>query len=339
MNECLICFSNRNLLNLPLCDCIFCQDCVLSWYSTKIQQISYRLNDKLRCPNEKCLIEYDIIQDFIYNEDLDSKMKAQISDDLFKKYLHSTPDIFSCPKMSCNYYGFKFLKNNHCDKPYKCESCGTEWMESIHNNYFLERITKIFKMDLSEFFSNIYEEAFTESCPECSVYISRNGGCNHMTCKHCKYEFCWYCKQKYANHNLNLCMTHIIVKNYISFLILFLMISKFGWHITIFEALYVILLFILKYVVLFNFLGFYFLVYLKYMCYFIKEKNNQKKKRRIVFSLFGFLSLYLIYFLNHKGLLIEMIFSWMIEVFLISIVYIFSHLGMIIYHNWIEYVK
>lgn len=339
MDECLICFTDKNLINLPLCSCLFCQDCTLAWHSTKIQQISFKINDKINCPNEKCSIQYDIIKDLIQNEDLDTKIKTGINEELLKKYLHSTADIYSCPKINCHYYGFKNFKKELCDYPHKCELCGSEWCEAAPKIVAFDKITKALRIDLSDFFSNIYEEAFTESCPECCVYISRNGGCNHMTCKNCKYEFCWYCKQKYANHNLNICMTHIIVKNYINFIITFLMMSKFGWHVTIFETLYVILFFILKYGVLFNLLGFYFGFYLKYMCFFLKEKNNQKKKRKIIFTLFGFVSLYLIYFLNQKGLLVEMIFTWMIEVVMTVTIYFISQMGITIYNNWIAQVK
>ena len=33
----------------------------------------------------------------------------------------------------------------------------------------------------------------TKACPKCGVRITKNGGCNHMSCKisSCKYEFCW----------------------------------------------------------------------------------------------------------------------------------------------------
>lgn len=42
--------------------------------------------------------------------------------------------------------------------------------------------------------------AHTKECPKCSVNIEKNGGCNHMVCSSCKYEFCWICEGEWAPH-------------------------------------------------------------------------------------------------------------------------------------------
>lgn len=43
----------------------------------------------------------------------------------------------------------------------------------------------------------------TKECPNCHAHIEKNRGCNHMTCSHCKYEFCWICGVKYFNGHFN----------------------------------------------------------------------------------------------------------------------------------------
>jgi ariadne-1 len=40
----------------------------------------------------------------------------------------------------------------------------------------------------------------TQDCPACSATIEKNGGCNHMTCKKCRHEFCWVCAGTWASH-------------------------------------------------------------------------------------------------------------------------------------------
>lgn len=41
----------------------------------------------------------------------------------------------------------------------------------------------------------------TQDCPQCKSVIEKNGGCNHMTCKQCKFEYCWVCLGAWAKHD------------------------------------------------------------------------------------------------------------------------------------------
>ena len=36
-------------------------------------------------------------------------------------------------------------------------------------------------------------------CPNCKMFTEKNYGCNHMTCVHCGYQWCWICEQEYQN--------------------------------------------------------------------------------------------------------------------------------------------
>lgn len=38
-----------------------------------------------------------------------------------------------------------------------------------------------------------YFSGITLQCPNCESSIEKNGGCNHLICRQCKYEFCWVC--------------------------------------------------------------------------------------------------------------------------------------------------
>lgn len=43
----------------------------------------------------------------------------------------------------------------------------------------------------------------TRDCPRCDSAIEKNGGCNHMTCRSCRYEFCWICMGDWVLHGRN----------------------------------------------------------------------------------------------------------------------------------------
>jgi len=42
-----------------------------------------------------------------------------------------------------------------------------------------------------------WKEQNCRKCPECKTFINRDGGCSHMVCRLCKYQFCWICLGKY----------------------------------------------------------------------------------------------------------------------------------------------
>lgn len=46
-------------------------------------------------------------------------------------------------------------------------------------------------------------QANTKECPKCSSTIEKNGGCNHMSCRKCRYEWCWICSGPWSEHGNN----------------------------------------------------------------------------------------------------------------------------------------
>jgi hypothetical protein len=40
-------------------------------------------------------------------------------------------------------------------------------------------------------------------CPKCRYIIEKTGGCEHMTCINCHYEFAWCCREAWRDHQNN----------------------------------------------------------------------------------------------------------------------------------------
>lgn len=47
----------------------------------------------------------------------------------------------------------------------------------------------------------LWLEANTKKCPKCKASTEKNEGCNHMTCKRCRHEYCWICMQPWSLHS------------------------------------------------------------------------------------------------------------------------------------------
>ncbi|CAG8520116.1 24413_t:CDS:2 [Dentiscutata erythropus] len=42
--------------------------------------------------------------------------------------------------------------------------------------------------------------ANSKSCPNCSILINRDDGCNKVDCLHCGYRFCWICRNRWSEN-------------------------------------------------------------------------------------------------------------------------------------------
>ena len=79
--------------------------------------------------------------------------------------------------------------------------------------------------------NNLRKVLFTEPCPSetCGVLIQKNGGCAHMKCARCNYEFCWRCKGsffQYQHLDKEACAGITFAKNGTIFMLFFMLICS-----------------------------------------------------------------------------------------------------------------
>ena len=187
--ECPICgdlFIVNRKNKVKNCSHSFCDGCWYDFLSIKIKE------NKL--PSIKCL-DYNC-DSKLSDEFIISIIKSD--KDLMKKYkkykieleIINNPNKKLCPFPNCDsYLELKDLKEKYvtCENNHTfCFLC----LKKPHGENPCEE-----KMDKS-----IIEYAlnnFVKKCPNCSIIIEKNNGCNHITCTKCQYQWCWLCNQKY----------------------------------------------------------------------------------------------------------------------------------------------
>ncbi|MFM7852511.1 MAG: Rcat domain-containing protein [Flammeovirgaceae bacterium] len=72
----------------------------------------------------------------------------------------------------------------------------------------------------------------TVPCPCCKMLIEKNGGCNHVTCSKCSFEFCWMCHRKYKGYKHEepgLCNQSLSCRFLMGATVFCLTMMNFGW--------------------------------------------------------------------------------------------------------------
>ena len=96
--------------------------------------------------------------------------------------------------------------------PCLSDECSSKYMQGLSVQNILSKKTKTTidkqQWDVSHLIcgerdpgSQKAVEKFTKPCPNCSVPVQKKGGCDHMTCTMCKFNYFWTCKCPYPHHN------------------------------------------------------------------------------------------------------------------------------------------
>lgn len=346
MTSCLICLSpcqaTSPLKNLPLCPCLFCQDCLTHWILETLPHLSQTHKDSIRCPQKDCDHKY-FLSDYL--ELITETHIVLIYDALAKKYCQITTDIRSCPNINCNNYGF--LPTKSCDLMLQCTVCQSQWED--YSQYSLWKKTQIFFKDVfqkrNEVSSTVYEELFTNICPKCEVNIQKNGGCMHMTCCKCRYEFCWVCKQKWKEHSPILCLSNIVSMILIALTMIVVFLNQVG----VLEPGVRLFIWVFKWVFrhfVFNNMFFFFLGYFTMNFKYVRSIRKNYNYRRnfstylqiglVITSFFS--ALLMLCYMFYYGSLLECLYFGLVEVIIGGGVVGTAIFIAFIWDNWLNLV-
>ena len=85
----------------------------------------------------------------------------------------------------------------------QCTRCNYEICMKCALPYHKQKNCKL-ELDnaMKEYFDGLENKTQVTNCPQCGLIVEKeDGGCNHMICSKCQYQFCWICGMKYTvNH-------------------------------------------------------------------------------------------------------------------------------------------
>lgn len=198
--ECAICFDKGHPLDFyecPLCSKCFCRGCLRLFIEFRV--LDGRVSqEQLVCPGVPCSLSIP-----------ESLIQRLLSPEIWAKYKtfkkNQAPGIRFCPRAGCGeiLQEPKFSHHRHV----KCANCEQESCMRCGGVFHTWPMCHRTDKRLAQW----RDRHNARMCPDCRSTIEKTGGCRHMTCSRCSYQFCWWCLQAWASHHESLCMPLSVV--------------------------------------------------------------------------------------------------------------------------------
>ncbi|EIM81045.1 uncharacterized protein STEHIDRAFT_172092 [Stereum hirsutum FP-91666 SS1] len=211
---CPICFDDTQTDTLALaCEHSFCAGCWGAYVESKIRSEG---EHRITCMAEACSV---VAPDTFVRRALESSDAvadpkgtwSRFQDLLIRHFVSCNPNLKFCPYPSCTHTVscpsaatksslLSLVPTVTCGADPRHRFCFGCSVEGDHRPV-LCAVAKMWLQkcrDDSETANWI--KSNTKECSKCQSTIEKNGGCNHMTCKKCKYEFCWVCMGPWSEH-------------------------------------------------------------------------------------------------------------------------------------------
>ena len=245
---CGVCGIHEDIEKMRLlsCGCTFCFFSIGMWVMSQLDHY-YKDNLSLTCPQG--VIGHSLSEEDL-RQCLNPDQYAQYDMARLKRHLLKDSSFKQCPMNKCNYIGW-IDPTQTCRENLSCSVCKGNWIEPSLLPFLFRALRngEALVKGTNDVWSQIWKEAWAKFCPRCDSPIEKNGGCPHMTCQNCTYEFCWGCLQPYRSHLSSLCEISVLYTWGLAFvmiigvLIRFAIMSEVFYLITafLFEKLIVLL--------------------------------------------------------------------------------------------------
>jgi len=172
----------------------FCFDCWSSYLTMKIKEGEVT---RINCPalNCKYTVPDPVVQKLVDKEIYEKYLRF-----VTRSFVEDNAQLTWCPAPRCgNAITTDMLHGTivQCRCSFRfCFSCHHE----AHAPALCEQVKLWQKKCSDDSETGHWLGANTKDCPRCGVFVEKNGGCNHMTCRQCAHEWCWMCIKPWKGH-------------------------------------------------------------------------------------------------------------------------------------------
>ena len=196
----------------------FCVNCYRQYLAQKIKDEGEAA--RIKCPGDGCnkIVDSKSL-DLLVAEDLKARSVCNTFDApllanlpyryqvlLTRTYVDDKENLKWCPAPNCEYAVECPIKQRDLSTIVPTVQCACRHQFCFgctlndHQPAPCSLVKKWLKKCEDDSETANWISANTKECPKCHSTIEKNGGCNHMTCRKCKHEFCWMCMGVWSEH-------------------------------------------------------------------------------------------------------------------------------------------
>jgi len=191
---CKVCYDDEATDGFSLgCGHSFCTGCYQGYLHNKVSEGP--LCVVARCPEFKCTqaIPRAVFDTFLNPADMNTYQRYAV-----RQFIEANKSYRYCPAPNCE------LVAQGCGETSVACDCGHNYCfhcgEEDHVPCNCATLAKWIDKCNNDSETANWMAVHTKPCPKCVSRIEKNQGCNHMTCRQCKYEFCWICMGDWRKH-------------------------------------------------------------------------------------------------------------------------------------------
>ncbi|GAA5939252.1 hypothetical protein JCM1841_002933 [Sporobolomyces salmonicolor] len=200
---CEVCYDDLTKETLALsCDHRFCKECYAQYIASKV--VDEGESRRIQCMANDCNVIVDErTVELLVPPEILSRYRTLLN----RTYVDDNPSMRWCPAPNCEYALQCSVASRSLDVILPTVSCACSHvfcfgcgLDGDHRPCCCPIVRRWVKKCKDDSETSNWISANTKECTKCHSTIEKNGGCNHMTCKKCKWEFCWVCMGPWSEH-------------------------------------------------------------------------------------------------------------------------------------------